>query len=110
MEFRQINQVRVYKLILNPMHDRTESGCLVAVSTDYDKLVQWYLSQKAAVPYRDDRWYKVFEKGSQLEWYNPSASLELNELGAFGHGITDEWVNETTYHNFIQSGRCHVVE
>lgn len=27
-------------------------------------------------PYRENNWYKVFKKGSELEWFNPSNNLK----------------------------------
>ena len=100
----QKTEVLVYKLILNPMTDRAESRSLVAVSTDYEKLVQWYSSQKATEPYRDGQWYKVFKQGSPLEWFNPVFSLELNNLALFGHGIADEWVDERIFEEVSRRG------
>lgn len=110
METRQINQVRVYKLILNPMAGCSEAGELVAFSTDYDKLVNWYNSQRAAEPYRDGHWWKVFAPGTPLEWYNPADWLELNNLGLFGHGIADEWINEEVFLDVSTSGRLYFVD
>ena len=109
METRTITQVRIYKLILNPMAGCAETAEIVAISTDYNKLVDWYRSQLAAEPRREDTWYKVFIPGP-LEWYNPVKSLELNNLGHFGHGIADEWLDEKMYRYGISSNICYVVE
>ena len=103
METRIIRQVRLYKLILNPMTGRCESGSVVAISLDYCKLVAWYNSQKAPTEYRDGGWNKTFKKGSRLEWFNPVSSLELNELGVFGHGIVDEWIPEGVFKRIAYS-------
>ena len=109
-EARNVTELRLYKLILNPMTDRAEAGQIVAISGDYDKLVQWYHSQLASEPYRDGQWYKVFTKGSPLEWFNPAGTLELNNPGLFGHGIRDEWVAESVYYNVKRSGTVPVIE
>lgn len=111
METRTITQVKLYKLILNPMADCAESGNIAAISDSYDKLVNWYRSQLNSMgPWRDGRWYKVFAAGSPLEWYNPADNLELNNPGLFGHGILDEWVNESVYYDILRSGRFFVVQ
>ena len=67
METRTITQVRIYTLALNPMAGRAEERRIVALSTDYNKLVAWYRDQM--VPeWRDGLWYKYFRQGSPLEW------------------------------------------
>lgn len=109
METRTITQVRLYKLILNPMQaPQIEIGEIVAVSTEYEKLVEWYKSQLAPEPWRDGRWYKVFAEGTPLEWYNPE-NIELNAPCSFGHGIKDEWVTEETYLNVVSGNFFPVV-
>lgn len=91
METRQITQVRLYVLILNTF-GAAESGNIVAVSDDYQRLVTWYQSQFADEPYREDEWYKTFKKGSPIEYNNPCNSIELNDTNTWNHGIHDEWV------------------
>lgn len=111
MEARSITQVRIYKLILNHMGDRCESATIVAISGDYNRLVSWYEEQKLPEPYRDENgWYRTFADGSPLHWFNPADSLELNCPDHWGHGITDEWVNEDVWYNVCSSGRFHIVE
>lgn len=46
METRQVVQVRIYILVMNSIYDRCEGGSIVAVSTDYDRLLQWYGDQQ----------------------------------------------------------------
>jgi len=47
----------------------------VKVSTNRQELVDWVESLK--VPsYSEDGWQKSFQKGSELEWYNPPHNLE----------------------------------
>ena len=111
MEARTITQVRIYKLILNHMADRCESVTIVAISGDYNRLVSWYEEQKLPMPYRDgDGWYRTFKDESPLHWFNPADSLELNCPNHWGHGITDEWVNEDVWYNIRGSGRFLIVE
>ena len=110
METRSITQVRIYKLILNPMQaPKIEFGEIVAVSTDYEKLVEWYKSQMAPEGWYDGRWFKTFVQGSPLEWYNPATNLEFNAYDPFNHGIRDEWVHEDTYLNIINHNLYTVV-
>lgn len=95
MVTRTINEVKLYVLVLNNMQaPKIEYGEVVAVSLDYDRLVEWYNSQKAPEMWRDGRWGKTFAKGSPLEWYNPAYSLELDNTQPFGHGISTSWVRE----------------
>lgn len=92
METRTITQVKIYTLTLNPIMNRAEDRRVVALSSDYDRLIAWYRDQM--VPeWRDGQWYKYFRQGSPLEWYNPPRTLELNELQPWGHGIADVWIN-----------------
>lgn len=109
METRTITQVKVWELILNPMRSNTESCDLVAWSDDRDKLLQWYKS-KIVEPYTDNgspsfechgsshNWHKVFEKGSELEWYNPMDSEE-GIPNHYGQGLQSEWVDEDSLPN-----------
>jgi len=102
MQTRVIEQVLVYKLLMNPMNARTEESNLVAWSTELDNLINWYNNEKEVEPYTDvqenygfdyniKNWYKIFKKGSHLEWYNPLDILE--EINRYGQGIHQEWVN-----------------
>lgn len=92
VETREITQVLIWKLILNPMCERTEAATLVAWSDDKEKLIQWYKSQLVE-PYTDSNWHKVFAKNGVLEWYNPT-NIESDGLDHWSHGITNEWVNQ----------------
>ena len=97
METRQIiiNQVRVFKLILNDMRaPKVEHCTIVAVSDDYKRLVQWHNQQVAPQAWRDGRWSKTYKKGSDLEWYNIPESTVVNDTNLFGQGIQDEWIRE----------------
>lgn len=110
METRTITQVRLYKLILNRMTAPDyEIGETVAVSTEYDKLVEWYKSQIAPEPWRDGRWGKTFAKGTPLEWFNPVVNLGLNDYNPYLFGIKDEWVHMDTYLYIIEHNRYTVV-
>lgn len=110
MEARIIKELRVYKLILNHMSDKAEACSLVAVSEDYDKLVEWYREQFAPEQGRDESgWWRTFRKDSPLFWMNPCNTVELNPNDIFHHGIYDEWVREDEWLNARSSGRFHVV-
>lgn len=92
METRTTQEVRIYVLVLNTF-GAAEEGEIVAVSDDYNRLVDWYKDQfNLDGIYRDDRWNKTFKKGSPIEYNNPCSSLELNNTYPFGHGIHDEWI------------------
>lgn len=111
MEIRTFSeqQVRVYKLILNRMTSpKIEYMEIVALSTDYEKLVEWYESQRAPL-WRDGQWGKSFKAGSTLEWFNPAHSLELNDTYPFGHGISDQWIPVTAWNEICLSGNYFIV-
>ena len=109
-EMRTTVEIRIYKLILNPMRGRAEDSRIVAISDDYDKLVAWYHEQFAPEMWRDDHWWKRFKAGSPLEWYNDCSTTELNNCYPFGHGIQDEWVRDTRYYEICGTGEYFVVE
>jgi hypothetical protein len=104
METRQVTETKIYKLVLNPMRDNTEQGSLVAISFDKQKLIEWHNRQLATEPYTDNgspsfechgdshNWHKSFIKGGELEWFNPCDNF--NEPNHWGHGISEEWVQE----------------
>lgn len=111
MEARSVTQVRIYKLILNPMAGRCEDGAIVALSGNYNRLVSWYEEQKAPQPYRDDDgWYRTFAEDSPLHWYNPADTLELNHPDHWGHGITDVWVEVDIWDAYRSSGCYQIIE
>ena len=92
METRNIQEVRIYVLVLNTF-GAAEEGEIVAVSDDYNRLVNWYNEQSNPEgKYRENGWCKTFKKGSPIEYNNPCSSLELNNTYPFGHGIHDEWI------------------
>ena len=93
METRIITQVKIYKLLLNPMSANFEKINMVAIAYDKQHLIDWYESLKVE-PYEDENWYKVFKRGSKLEWYNP---IEYSDYG----GIQEEWTTQEAIDNFI---------
>lgn len=94
METRTITEVRVYILALNEMHNRAEYGRIVAVSTEYDDLVRYYMDNISSTEFIDDEGYRHTFKEGDLYNFNPAKSLELNNLDIFGFGIHDEWIRE----------------
>ena len=91
METRIEVQGRIFVLWMNPITGRREDNSPVAASSEYDRLVCWYESQKCEM-YKDGWMNKQFKKGSKLEFFNPIGSTELNAGDWFHHGIYDEWV------------------
>lgn len=108
METRQITEVKIYKLILNPMRSNTEDATIVAIAYERQKLIDWYNSLKAIEVLVEEgapsfechgdshRWHKTFKIGSELEWYNPCGNFERNH---YGHGISEEWAREQAVQN-----------
>ena len=109
METRQITQVYMHTLILNPMTGKLESQQLFAVSFEREKLVEFYTNERDPKgTWTDDEsgvedyvgklkgYHKVFRKGSKLEWANPvNGDLSVPiEQSSFGHGLSGEWISE----------------
>lgn len=101
METRTIQQVKIYYLVLNHIMDMAESGRHVAFSLECENLKRFYENEHCR-PYSEiihtyygypQTFNKNFRKSGPLEWYNPIASLELNDGYPFGHGIRDMWIN-----------------
>ena len=116
METRQITQIKIWKLIMNPMTTNTEHNQLLVISDDRQKLLDWYKLQFADEPYfsvgenyfpaKGDfpvqhdlhhRYYKVFKQGTPLEWFNPIDNEDIPNR--YGQGISFEWVNEDMLEN-----------
>ena len=96
---RTLNEVLLYKLVLNPMTDRAESQRIAAISYDRQKLIDWCESLKVEM-YKDDRFNKQFQQGSPLEWFNPLYG-SYDTIETFGHGIYEEWVVIDSVKQFI---------
>ncbi len=107
METRQVTEIKIWKLVLNPMRSNAENSMVMAISDDRDKLINYYNSHLVE-PYSDNgspsfechvdshNWHKTFRKGSELEWLNPT---DLENVNSFGQGISFEWVNEGNLDN-----------
>ena len=95
METRTIEQVKIYKLILNPIRANYEATNIAAVSYDKQHLIDWYESLKVK-PYVDEgRWSKSFKKGSPLEWYN---TIEYGDHCT----LEEEWTTQDDINNYIE--------
>lgn len=104
METRTVEEVRIYVLVLNTF-GAAETGEIVAISDDCNKLVSWYQDQfNPEGEYREEGWCKTFKKGSVIEYNNPCSSLELNNTYPFGHGIHDEWISLEQFHSLEENG------
>lgn len=101
MEMRTINQVKFYVLYLNPVTGRCEDSIPIAASPDYEKLVDWYNNQKCEIYHDSDGYNKSFEKGSSLEYYNPTNISIVNPDSLFGHGIFEQWLTVDTELNVV---------
>lgn len=89
---------KVWKLMLNPMKQRTEALDTVAWSEDKDLLLKWYNSQLVdfyidivdyGPRFGKKRWNKCFAEGSILEWYNKMDYADGSQ-GIFGNGLHHE--------------------
>lgn len=116
METQTPNQVKIYKLVLNPMRANTEKGNLMALAYNKQSLIDYMKQELADKPYTDKgspsfecqgdshNWHKTFKKGSKLEWYNPPRNIDdcNGENDSFGHGIHWELTSEENIQNFIE--------
>ena len=95
METRTIEQVKIYKLILNRMTGRFEDTSMVAIAYDEEKLKDFY-DEELVERYKDENWSKTFRKGGPLEWNNP---LEWSSYS----GIYEEWTTQDQIENFMNN-------
>ena len=84
METRQVTEVRVYYLILNPVTGKANDRKIAAMSYDREKLEYWVDMLKEPESYKDGGFLKRFRKDSPLEMFN-------SWIGS-GLGILDDWV------------------
>ena len=114
-EYREVPEIRIFKLILNSIFDNCECATIVAISDDYDRLVSFYNEHKVAQypdkPFGENgyTYRKNFRKGSPLENYNQPFSLEVNQCDHYGHGIQDEWVRLHVWEHIQHEGRFTLV-
>ena len=105
METRQKTEYKIYVLNLANMHGGVDGSEAVALFDDIEKLKSYYTSQLADSPYTDTpskdsygqthSWYKVFKKGSDLEWFNPAHDLSVRSYQEVGFGgVTENWTDE----------------
>lgn len=93
-EYRSIQQVKLFLLVMNPMMGRAEDGEIVAISDDYNRLTSFYQSALMNEPVRSaDNFLHFFSEESPLYWFNTINSLEPDADTIFGHGIHTAWQN-----------------
>ncbi len=108
MEVCQVTRVKIYSLRLNPVTDRFESLRIMAVSTQFEPLFQWYQEQYQGEtwedPQPDGRVYrKRFRRGSPLEWCNPCYNTDIGaDSVSNGGGFDFEWVSEEAAEDILQ--------
>lgn len=78
METRTIEQVKVWSLKLNCIYDRAEEYEVVLLSTEKQKIIDYYNSNKCD-SYKDNSYIKQFKRGSLLEKYNALNSDNLKD-------------------------------
>jgi hypothetical protein len=109
-ETRTVTQVKIWKLIMNPVWDRMESRRMVAWSDDKEKLVNYY-NQSKVDSYTEDstngdgrKWHLNFSPTSLMHHFNPLSTLDL-EPNDWGHGIFWEWVDSEIIDGLDQKPR-----
>ena len=103
METREIKQIKIWKLLMHATN--RDDWELVAISSDKQKLVDWYKQQQCN-SYTEfveglGDYAKYFKKESALEWFEPVHSRE-EEVMDYEYGISSEWINETEF-NIIEN-------
>lgn len=93
METRCLNQIKIWKLMLNNMTGQCEYSDIVVMSADRYKVEEYYESTKVEM-YKDDRWNKQFKKGSLAEWFNDE-NLQCDKF-------MEEWVDESFFYGELQ--------
>ncbi len=94
METRTINQVKIYKLVLNRMtSSKIEHSEIAILAYSKERLIEFMKEMKVEM-YHDGRWSKTFKQGGLLEWFNDYGfESDPDQLDSWGHGIHQEWVN-----------------
>jgi hypothetical protein len=95
METRTIEQVKIYRLLLNRMTGRFEDTGMVAIAYDEIKLMEFY-NEELVERYKDEDWSKTFRQGGPLEWCNP---LDWSDYS----GIFTEWTTQESIDNFMSN-------
>lgn len=100
MEKRVMEEVKLYKLVMNPVTANAETGNIVAISTEIERLEYFLKEQESLFPFRDASGYVHFYKEGPLYWYN-----QPTFGSCWGHGIQSEWVYVETYNELRNSGQ-----
>lgn len=117
METRTKQEIKIYRLILNPITGRTEEGVLVALAYSAQALMNYHNEELESTVYKEPagaearyentEWTKCFKKGGPLEWYNRHENWGDNR---HNQGITFEWVEESIVKNLISKGVYKFIE
>lgn len=109
-ETRTITQVKVWKLLMNPVNGRMESREMVVFSDDIAKLLKYYNDSKVE-PYKEEsgrgnghKWHLSFSPTSKLRYFNPITSPDLLP-NDYGHGLFWEWVDIDVFEGLVNDHR-----
>lgn len=104
----EVQEVKLYVLVLNNMRGHFEDTSIVAVSPDINSLIRFMEAEKAPEQYVDEEdtnmvgypLRKTFRKGSPLEYFNPAGCFyspsdiqEIHTTYAGQTGIFYQWIN-----------------
>ena len=93
MEIRTKKEVKIYVLRLNSIFANYENSVIVAISTEYEKLCEFYNSNLLDEGYRDNEgFYRSFKEGRLYDFNPPPYGIDL-AIDDYGHGISEEWIN-----------------
>lgn len=86
-----------YVLVMNLMRDRIENATEIRRFDSLEELRLWYngllvapyseMGPSGMIGERDQMFNKTFQKGSELEWFNPLREEEFTTPNHWGHGV-----------------------
>ena len=83
----------MWLLYLNPMRGRAEENRVLARAETKAEL-EAFIERESVESYRDGHWFKTFQKGGPLEWFNRPDDNPWFECYC-DVGTLDDWLADT---------------
>lgn len=93
----EVEQVKLYRLLLNPLHLNKKHKIIVAIGYEKEKLIEFYNSQISETP--DSGHY--FNDDGPLKWFNPSEDETTFEVKDNSPGIDSIWTDDKMIQKFL---------
>lgn len=94
-EERTVNQIKIYKLVMNPVMANAEAESIALVSTEKQKLIDYHNQNLLKEYDRSTPIVRSYKEGSLLWGYNRLDDVE--QISLFRHGIHVEWCDENIF-------------